>query len=201
MAVAVLSALVAVGVDRRAVLVAWVGAGGVGGGRWMPGWVGYRIGSWWAAPCVFAAVLVVGGGGGVRWSLLSGALVGAAVLGVPFAVLHLASPAGFGFGDVKFGVLVGLGLGVVRPGLGVVVFATAAVVQLVVAWCRPWPAQRAPGADRRAAPFGPSLAIAAFGWVAVVLVSGGGRVMRFLRPLLWLAGAAGAMVGFAAWAA
>ena len=81
----------------------------------------------------------------------------------------------FGFGDVKFGVLVGLGLGLVRPGLGLVVFSTAALLQLgVVAAVRPWAAQRLPEANRAAAPFGPVLAIAAVGWLVVVLVSGGG---------------------------
>lgn len=123
---------------------------------------------------VFSAALVVLAVIDGSWSMATSALLGAVVLGIPSAVLHLAAPTGFGYGDVKFGVLVGLGLGVVGPGLGIVVFATAALVQLAVAWWRPWPAQRAPGADRRAAPFGPSLAIAAFGWVAVVLVSGGG---------------------------
>jgi leader peptidase (prepilin peptidase)/N-methyltransferase len=108
------------------------------------------------------------------WSLLAGAMVGALVLGVPFAVVHVLFPGGFGFGDVKFGVLIGLGLGVVRPGVGVAVFVTAALLQLVVATTRPWPAQRLPGADRAAAPFGPAVATAAVGWVVVLLLLGGG---------------------------
>ena len=108
---------------------------------------------------VLAAVLVVSATW-AGWPRIAGPLAGAAVLGVPFLALHVATPAGFGFGDVKFGVLLGLGIGLVRPGLGVVVFATAAIFQLIVAWCHPWPVQRIAGADRRSAPFGPSLAIA-----------------------------------------
>ena len=113
-------------------------------------------------------------------------------------MVHLASPTGFGYGDVKFGVLVGLGLGVLRPGLGIVVFVDGALVQLAVAWCRPWPAQRAPGAivgRRRSGRRWRSLRSVGS---LVVLVVGRWCVMRFLRPLLWLAGAAGAMVGFVA---
>ena len=56
---------------------------------------------------VFGAALVVLAVIEGRGRRPLGALVGAAVLGVPFAVLHLASPAGFGLGDVKYGVLVG----------------------------------------------------------------------------------------------
>jgi leader peptidase (prepilin peptidase) / N-methyltransferase len=122
---------------------------------------------------VVAAVTAVAWIGG-DWSLVRSALVGALVLGVPFAVMHVLSPSGFGYGDVKFGVLLGLGLGLVRPGIGLVVFLTAALLQLVIAAVRPWPAQRQPDATRAAAPFGPVLAIAAVGWLVVVLVSGGG---------------------------
>ncbi|MFT3852006.1 MAG: prepilin peptidase [Ilumatobacteraceae bacterium] len=104
-----------------------------------------------------------------------GPLAGAALLGVPFLLLHLATPTGFGFGDVKYGILLGLGVGLVHPGLVIVVFASAAVFQLVVAWGRLLPAQRVAGADRRSAPFGPTLALAAVGWLLVSLTVGGGR--------------------------
>jgi leader peptidase (prepilin peptidase) / N-methyltransferase len=116
---------------------------------------------------VLSAVVVSASWAG--WSGLAGPVGGAALLSVPFLLLHLATPAGFGFGDVKFGVLLGLGLGVVNPGLVLVVFASAAVLQLIVARSRPWPAQRKARVDRRSAPFGPSLAIASTGWLLVHL--------------------------------
>ena len=84
------------------------------------------------------------------------------------------SPEGFGYGDVKFGLLVGLGLGMLSPAAGVVVFLTASLLGVVSAWVRPWPVQRAAGADRRSVPFGPPLAIAAFGWVLLLVSTGGG---------------------------
>ena len=108
------------------------------------------------------------------WSLLVGAVAGGAVLAAPCIVAHLISPEGLGYGDVKFGFLVGLGLGMVAPALGVVVFLTASVIGVLSAWVRPWPLQRAAGADRRAVPFGPPLAIAAFGWVLLLFSTGGG---------------------------
>ena len=108
-------------------------------------------------------------------SLLASGTVGAAVLFVPLGVVHLVSPEGLGFGDVKYGVLLGAGVGAAtRPGAAVAVFALAMVVQLVVVWWRPLPAQRVPGASRRAAPLGPALALAAVGWVVVSLISEGG---------------------------
>jgi leader peptidase (prepilin peptidase) / N-methyltransferase len=47
----------------------------------------------------------------------SGALAGAAVMGVPLLATHLVSPAGMGFGDVKAGAVVGASLGLVEPQL------------------------------------------------------------------------------------
>ena len=41
--------------------------------------------------------------------------IGAAVFAGILLVLHLVSPAGLGFGDVKLGVLLGLYLGAVQP--------------------------------------------------------------------------------------
>ena len=71
------------------------------------------------------------------------ALAGAAVLAVPLLLVHLVSPAGLGFGDVKYGALIGAGVGVATgPAAVVLVFMLAAVVQLVVVWWRPLPAQR-----------------------------------------------------------
>lgn len=99
---------------------------------------------------------------------------GAAVMAAPLAAMHVVSPAGLGFGDVKYGVLLGAGIGLVgAPGAGLLVLVVAGFLQLVVARARPWPAQRHPDAVRGAAPFGPSLAIASIGWVVMVLVMGG----------------------------
>ncbi len=44
-------------------------------------------------------------------ALAWGALAGAAVVGVPLLLTHLASPAGMGFGDVKAGIVLGAALG------------------------------------------------------------------------------------------
>ena len=124
---------------------------------------------------VFMAVLVASVPLTGSSSLLVSGLVGAALLSVPLGLLHLLSPEGLGFGDVKYGVLIGAGVGAAtRPGAAVAVFALAMVVQLVVVWWRPLPAQRVPGASRRAAPLGPALALAAVGWVVVSLISEGG---------------------------
>ena len=103
------------------------------------------------------------------------ALAGAAVLAVPLLLVHLVSPAGLGFGDVKYGALIGAGVGVATgPAAVVLVFMLAAVVQLVVVWWRPLPAQRMAGSDRRSAPLGPAMAVAAGVWVLVSLISKGG---------------------------
>src|SRR4051812_20599556 len=45
-----------------------------------------------------------------RWAT---ALIGALLLAGPLLIVHLVRPEGFGFGDVKFGLLIGLGLGAV----------------------------------------------------------------------------------------
>ena len=151
----------------------------------------------WVVPVVWAAIedahsarlpdrVTLGGAGVVvavlsvaaivegSWSLLGRAGVGGALLGGVLMVMHVASPRGLGFGDVKYGLLVGLGVGVVRSGLTLAVFLSAAVLHIAVVWWRPWPAQRLPQARPDVAPFGPSLAAASIGSVVVVLVSGGG---------------------------
>jgi leader peptidase (prepilin peptidase)/N-methyltransferase len=107
---------------------------------------------------VVGFVLVVGG------CLLSGepgaavgAVVGALVYSGVLLLLHLASPAGMGFGDVKLGLLLGLYLG--AEGLAAVVWGLllgsliGAIVAVPVAL-------RA--RDRHAGiPFGPPLALGA----------------------------------------
>ena len=92
---------------------------------------------------------------------LPGAAIGALLLGVPFLGIHLARPHGFGFGDVKYGALIGAGLGCISAPLPVVAYAMATIAQLMVVAIRPWPAQRRAGTPADGAPFGPSLALGA----------------------------------------
>lgn len=79
-----------------------------------------------------------------------GALSGAALLGVPMFVVHLVRPDGLGFGDVKFGMLLGAGIGLVAAPLVLPAYllaaATHAVICVVVR------------ARSRLVPFGPALA-------------------------------------------
>jgi len=107
-------------------------------------------------PSVVVAFVLLAGA-----ALLDGAprLIGTAVLGaLIFAgvllVLHLASPAGMGFGDVKLGLLLGLYLGSVRLSLvvwGLLLGSLIGVVMAVPVALRT--------RDRRAGiPFGPALA-------------------------------------------
>lgn len=99
---------------------------------------------------------------------------GVLFLAAPLGLMHVVSPTGLGYGDVKYGVLVGAGLGYVgAPGAGLLVLVVAAVLQLLVVWARTWPAQRRPDALPGAAPFGPSLATASVGWMLMTLVTGG----------------------------
>jgi len=106
--------------------------------------------------------------------VMIGACAAAAGLGGWLLITHLVSPRGMGYGDVKFAVLLGLGVGVVAPFGAIVVAVAAVVVQGVVVATRPLPAQRKGLVGRRAAPFGPSLAMAAVGFVVVVTLLRGG---------------------------
>jgi leader peptidase (prepilin peptidase)/N-methyltransferase len=51
--------------------------------------------------------------------VVSGALLGAALLGGPLLVTHLVSPAGMGFGDVKAGAVLGAALGLINAQIAV----------------------------------------------------------------------------------
>jgi leader peptidase (prepilin peptidase) / N-methyltransferase len=67
---------------------------------------------------VGAAAAPVVGALAVAWvtgatDVVVGAAVGAALVGGPLLVTHLASPTGMGFGDVKAGAVLGAGLGLV----------------------------------------------------------------------------------------
>jgi leader peptidase (prepilin peptidase)/N-methyltransferase len=51
--------------------------------------------------------------------VLRGVVIGAALLGGPLLVTHLASPSGMGFGDVKAGAVLGAALGLVNAQIAV----------------------------------------------------------------------------------
>ena len=93
----------------------------------------------------------------------AGALAGAVLVGGPLLVVHLISPAGMGFGDVKAGTVVGAGVGL----LG----ATAAVLALVVALFAG--AAWALAGHRRSVPLGPGLVVGAVLATAGVVGWGG----------------------------
>ncbi len=85
---------------------------------------------------------------------LGGAVVGAVLLGGVLFAVHVVSPAGMGFGDVKFGVVLGAALGWVHPLLALVGLligsVLGAVAGVVLAVAR---------RDRKVTvPFGPFLA-------------------------------------------
>ncbi|WP_020573711.1 prepilin peptidase [Actinopolymorpha alba] len=89
-----------------------------------------------------------------EWRHLAGALLGGAALWAFLALLGLLSPSGMGFGDVKLGGVLGLGLGWFGMGqvlVGTVLaFVLGALVSLVLIVAR--------RATRRSAiPFGPFL--------------------------------------------
>ena len=60
-----------------------------------------------------------------RWAT---ALIGALLLAGPMLIVHLVRPEGFGFGDVKFGLLIGLGLGAVAVLLVLVAYIGASLL-------------------------------------------------------------------------
>lgn len=92
----------------------------------------------------------------------SGALVGAVLLGLPMFIVHLARPDGLGFGDVKFGFLLGAGIGAVAAPLVLPAYLLAALSHAVVCVL-----VRARG---RLVPFGPALALASILTVIVGLL-------------------------------
>lgn len=89
-------------------------------------------------------------------------LLGSLMLGAPLLLGHLVRPEGLGFGDVKFGCLVGAGLGTLA--LSSVVIAYLVSVLLHMALCV------SIRAGRRAVPFGPALSVSAFLTMSVVIV-------------------------------
>lgn len=92
--------------------------------------------------------------------VVAGALTGVLAYAGPLLALHLASPGGIGFGDVKLGVVFGLGLGCAHPilaALALLAACLAAVVRRAV--LRSW---------RTPEPFAPAMAA---GLVVVLLVA------------------------------
>ena len=97
--------------------------------------------------------------------VLPGAVGGAFLFGVPVLVAHLARPDGLGFGDVKYTVLLGAGIGLVAVPLVLPAYLLAAIVHSIICI-----AVRAHG---RLVPFGPALAA---GSIIVVLAGLVGRL-------------------------
>jgi prepilin signal peptidase PulO-like enzyme (type II secretory pathway) len=94
----------------------------------------------------------------------AGAITGAALFCLPMLAIHLARPAGLGFGDVKFALLLGAGVGVVAPALVLPAFLLAAALHTAVCL--------GAGARDRLVPFGPALALAS----AIVVAAGTWRL-------------------------
>jgi leader peptidase (prepilin peptidase)/N-methyltransferase len=90
------------------------------------------------------------------------ALLGCVMLGAPLLLGHLLRPEGVGFGDVKFGCLIGAGLGTLA--LSSVALGYLLSVLLHLALCA------AIRAGRRPVPFGPALSVAAFLTMSVEIV-------------------------------
>ncbi len=166
--------------------------------------LGLGVGGWhaafnavWALPVIAAAVedaytarlrdfIVLRGFGAVLLAALVVAITdrdgyvvisvvtGALLMSAWMLMIHLVSPHGMGFGDVKFGLLLGCGVGLATPVGVVIVFAVAAIVQGLVMVGRWLPAQRLGIGGPRSAPFGPALAVASILFVVVVTGLRGG---------------------------
>jgi len=114
-----------------------------------------------AIPVVVAAAISALGQG----QAASGALGGAALVGGPLLLAHLVSPDGMGFGDVKAGVVVGAGVGL----LGVPSAVLALLLALITAAA--WALAR----HHKSVPLGPGLVVGALGAiVATGAVAGWG---------------------------
>ncbi|HEY8457236.1 MAG TPA: A24 family peptidase [Actinopolymorphaceae bacterium] len=105
---------------------------------------------------VVAGLLILAATASGDWRALVGAAGGGAAVWAFLAVLGLIAPSGMGFGDVKLGGVLGLGLGWFGPGhvlIGVMVaFAAGGLASLVLITLR--------RATRKSAvPFGPFLVL------------------------------------------
>jgi leader peptidase (prepilin peptidase)/N-methyltransferase len=99
------------------------------------------------------ATIAEGAGRAIAVSVIGGALA----VSLPMLVMHLVSPAGLGFGDVKAGVALGGALGLIDVWTAVLALLGASVIGAAVGLVL----------RRRSLPFGPSLVAGA----AVALVA------------------------------
>jgi leader peptidase (prepilin peptidase)/N-methyltransferase len=108
---------------------------------------------------VLVGLVLAAAAGSNAWT---GALAGAAVVGLPLLGAHLASPSGLGFGDVKAGAVLGGAVGLVAPILAVV--GLIAGLLATAAW--------ALASRRRALPLGPGMVAGAVVVFALGRVAG-----------------------------
>lgn len=104
------------------------------------------------------------------WSTrpLFAAVAGGAVVGGLLLVLHLVSPAGMGFGDVKAGTVTGAALGLLHTQVPLLALAAASAVTVV------W----GTATRQRHVPFGPGLVVGA------VVAMAAGRLLG-VEPVPW----------------
>jgi len=98
------------------------------------------------------------------------ACVGASLMALTFLLAHLFRPNGLGFGDVKYGALIGAGLGALTPVLVLLAYVLAVPAHAAALRWRWWPAQRQAHAPCGVAPFGPALALGAALALLIVFV-------------------------------
>ncbi len=111
-----------------------------------------------------AGLLVVASAVGGRWADLGWAVASAAVAGAVFFAVHAVVPHGMGFGDVRLAVVVGLATGWASPSRAFVAFLLAFVIGAVGGVL----VMVVTDQGRRAkVPFGPFLAIGAYGTFVV----------------------------------
>jgi leader peptidase (prepilin peptidase)/N-methyltransferase len=114
-----------------------------------------------AAVMALAVVAALGEGDS---GIVTGAVAGGLIAGGFLFVIHLASPAGMGFGDVKFVTLLGLAAGTA----GVPVALAGVLLGAVIGTMAGLGVMAATRDRRRAFPFGPCLAAGA---VAAILAA------------------------------
>lgn len=121
-----------------------------------------------ALPLLVASTVALAVG---RPEIVTGMLAGAAVAGLPVAVLHLVNPAAMGFGDVKTSLVLGAAMGLVEWRLALVTLGVAAGAAAATCTIR----------RRPSIAFGPFLVVGA---VAVLLIASLAAVLTS-SPTLW----------------